>query len=80
MHPTEAAANKGLYESYRDKYDIHRIREFWGLSFIEFINLPSDMAQMLIRGSIQKASRESVDEAASRKLAEELRAMEENKK
>jgi hypothetical protein len=79
MHKSEAAANKGLYESYRDKYDVHRVKEFWGLSFLEFISLPGDMAQMLIRGSINKASRESVDEEASRKLAAELRAMEEKK-
>lgn len=79
MHPTERAANRGMLESLVEKYEVHRIKDNFNLSITEFLDLPNDFVQTLVRSSIRIARSESVDEKAARKLAEELKTMEENK-
>lgn len=49
MHPFVRAQNDGIYVAQMRKYRASRILKHYGLSWIEYMSLPYDIAQMLLR-------------------------------
>jgi hypothetical protein len=76
MHKTEIAANRGMYEALVEKFRVYRMKELYGYNFSEFLQLPNDTAQMLIRDAIRASAAENKQDAAAAQLAEELRKLE----
>lgn len=52
------------------------MKELYGYNFSEFLQLPNDTAQMLIRDAIRASAAENKQDAAAAQLAEELRKLE----
>jgi len=74
LHPKEDVSEYS--ELYRtiNRFAIHKIHEQFGVSLVEFLNLPRDYVQLLFRISTDtaEANQKPIDEAM-RKLAEEQR-------
>lgn len=49
MHPFIKAQNDGIYVSQMRKYRSAKILKHYGMSWIDFMGLPYDIAQMLLR-------------------------------
>lgn len=64
MHPFVKAQNDGIYVSQMRKYRSAKILKHYGLNWVDYMSLPYDIAQMLLRDA-QVANEEDAKRLAA---------------
>lgn len=64
----------GLFRIYMDKYHVHQIQKYFGISYLEFINLPADEFDNMLEMSNFISEREEKEREAAQNNIEQKMA------